>query len=160
MSPVAEYSIEAEIEIDFKGTTVLARMTMYCLMKEATEIWQHTYFSRDMRFSLSCSWYPTMNMIKQRRAIRKHCKEGPMTVQFCPLFSQQSGLEQDNIDCLTPLTVSSMICAGTAQSLFCGINTMFGYDARHVNHQSWRWRQSPKDFINYITLIYMLPINC
>jgi hypothetical protein len=68
-------------EINFKGTMVLARMAFMCfLMEEVTEIWLHTdNFNRDLGFPLSCSWCPVTNMIKCGRAIRKHCKEGPMT---------------------------------------------------------------------------------
>jgi hypothetical protein len=65
----------AEHEVNFKSM-VLARVAfMYCLMEEATAFWLHTdNFRRGVGFPLSCSWCPVMNMIKLRRAIRKHCK--------------------------------------------------------------------------------------
>jgi hypothetical protein len=54
---IAEHSIKEEHQINFKDTTVLARMTgcMDCLVKEATEVQLHsTNFNGDMGFPLSC----------------------------------------------------------------------------------------------------------
>jgi hypothetical protein len=47
-------------------------------VKAATDIWlQPGNFNRDTRFPPSHSWHPLVNITRQIRDLKKHCKEEP-----------------------------------------------------------------------------------
>jgi hypothetical protein len=67
-SAVAEHRFRTGHNIDFNNTFNLHKATGYmdCMIKEAFKIRLHpNYFSRDLGFTLSQSWYLLTNMIKK-----------------------------------------------------------------------------------------------
>jgi hypothetical protein len=67
---VAEHKFETGNSTDFSSMSILDTTTGYaeCMIKEATEIRLHPRkFNRDRGFTLSQSWYPVINMLKQYR---------------------------------------------------------------------------------------------
>jgi hypothetical protein len=70
-SAVAEHSINTSHRIDFSSTPVLEKTAGYMdrLVKEAIEIRLNTRnFNRDDGFTLSQSWYPVINMLRNEKS--------------------------------------------------------------------------------------------
>jgi hypothetical protein len=66
----ASPSIETGHNIDFSSTSILVKATVYVnhVIDEAVEIKLHpSNFNKDFDFTLSWSWYPVTNMLKQYR---------------------------------------------------------------------------------------------
>jgi hypothetical protein len=67
---VVEHWISTGHRIDFIGTSILgmASWCMDCLVREAIVVQLHpNNFNRDEGFTLSRTWHPVINMLKQSR---------------------------------------------------------------------------------------------